>query len=61
MKPWYQSKLVWLGVLECAIGILGLVAAYLQNGSFTPADFVLLVSGALTVVLRVFFTDTAVG
>jgi len=57
-KPWYQSKLFWLGIIQTAIGILGIVADFLGAGDFTAQAVALLVMGALTVVLRVWFTDT---
>lgn len=60
MKSWYQSKLVWLGVIQTLIGSLGLVATYLADGVYTPEKFVLLASGILTVILRVWFTDSPV-
>lgn len=60
MKKWYESKLVWLGILQSIIGILGLVATFLEVGDFTPAAIVVLFSGALTIVLRVWFTDTSI-
>lgn len=60
MKHWYQSKLVWLGVIQSLIGILGLVATFLDAGDFTPASIVVLVSGALTIILRIWFTDTPI-
>ncbi len=60
MKAWYQSKLVWLGVVQTLIGALGLLADYLAKGVYTPEQVVLLFSGILTVVLRVWFTNTQV-
>jgi hypothetical protein len=49
-----------LGVIQTLIGVLGLVATFLEAGNFTAASVVVLVSGALTVILRVWFTDTAI-
>lgn len=60
MKAWYQSKLVWLGIVQTLIGSLGLLADYLANGAYTPEQVVLLFSGILTVILRVWFTNTQV-
>ena len=59
-KKWYESKLVWLGVIQTLIGILGLVATFLEAGNFTAPAVVMLVIGALTVVLRVWFTDVPI-
>ena len=58
MKPWYISKLTGLGVIQTLIGSLGLLAVYLEKGDFSPASFVILFSGILTVILRVWFTET---
>lgn len=59
-KPWYRSKLVWLGVIQTLIGCLALLADFLGAGSYTPQAVTILVMGALTVALRVWFTDTAI-
>ena len=56
-KPWYTSKLIWLGVVTTLVGSLDLVARLLQQVQVTPSDIVLLASGILTVVLRVWFTE----
>ena len=55
-KPWYQSKTIWVGIIQvlCAIGLL--VADFLQVGDFTAPAFVLLAVGILTIVLR-FLTE----
>ena len=38
-KPWYQSKLVWLGVVQTALGVLGLVAPLAFGlAAATPCD-----------------------
>lgn len=52
MKLWYQSKTFWIGAIEIAIGVLGLVATFLEAGNYTPEAFVLLTTGVLTVILR---------
>ena len=52
-KRWYRSRTIWVGILEIAIGVLGLVADHLASGQeWTPASIVLIVTGALTLVLR---------
>ena len=55
-KLWYQSKTMWIGLLEVVIGVLGLVAPFLGGKVYTPEAFVLLGIGVLTVILRK-FTD----
>jgi hypothetical protein len=59
-KPWYQSKIIWLGVLMTLLGVVPLVNSLLQKGVPAPTDFVELAGGILTVILRVWFTDTAI-
>jgi len=59
-KSWFQSKLVWLGILQTVIGVLGIVADFLGAGNYTPQAVTILVMGALTVGLRIWFTDTPI-
>lgn len=61
MKKWYESKLVWLGVIQSLIGMLAVLGEYLSKGDFSPVAVVTLVSGFLTVILRVWFTNTVIG
>ena len=58
-KAWYTSKTVWVGIIEIAIGVLGIGAEFLNKGDYSPASFVVLGIGILTVVLR-FMTTEAV-
>ena len=51
-KKFFESKLFWLGVIQIAIGVLGLLGPFLEVGNFSPEAFVPLVSGFLTIVLR---------
>ena len=60
MKAWYQSKLVWLGVIQFLIGCLGLIGEFLKNGDYSPFAVTVLLTGVLTVVMRVWFTDTSI-
>lgn len=63
-KKWYQSKLVWLGVLTTLLGIFPLVNVYIH--AVAPgAELVVEATGAflagiITVVLRIWFTDTGI-
>lgn len=59
-KKWYQSKLVWLGVVQTLIGAGQLVADLLKQSAITPTDITLLATGILTVILRVWFTEVPV-
>ena len=61
MKKWYQSKIVWLGVLQTIIGALVVVQDYVNNGGgIGPQELVLIATGILTVVLRVWFSGTPI-
>lgn len=60
MKSWYESKLVWLGVIQTLLGSLGVLYEFLERGDFSPAAVVLSVSGILTVIMRVWFTSTVI-
>lgn len=57
-KKWYESKLLWIGVLTSAVGILEVLTVWLEAAQFQPQDFTMLIVGVLTVVMRVWFTDT---
>ncbi len=61
MKRWYESKIVWVSIIQTAIGILALLAEYLRAGDYSPVALTLLVSGVLTCILRIWFTDMAIG
>ena len=52
-KPWYQSTLVWTGVIEAIIGALELVAKYLESGDFSSVALIMLIAGIFTVFRRV--------
>ena len=60
MKQWYISKTVWFGIIQTLIGVGLLLADFFGAGNFTAQAVTLLIVGALTVVLRVWFTDTAI-
>jgi hypothetical protein len=51
-KLWYQSKTIWAGIIEILIGVLGLLATFLNVGAYSPEAWVLLVVGVLTIILR---------
>ena len=56
-KKWYESKLVWLGVLVALQGIIPLVIDLVQKGQFDATGFLTLLSGIILVVLRVITND----
>jgi hypothetical protein len=57
-KPVLTSKIVWLGILMTLAGVIPVVVELLNKSAITPADCVLAFGGVLTVVLRIWFTDT---
>jgi hypothetical protein len=59
-KPWYLSKIVWLGVIVTLQGIVPLVVELLNKSAVSPADIALAFSGVLVVIVRVWFTDVNV-
>lgn len=60
-KKFYESKLFWLGIVQTLLGALAVISEFLQSGKpFDPLAVVLIVSGVLTVILRVWFTDTPI-
>ncbi len=62
MKPFYISKLVWLGIVQTLIGALTVVSEYLKSGKpIDPLGIILIVTGILTVILRIWFTDVPIG
>lgn len=60
-KAWYLSKLTWLGIVQFLIGALGLLAEFLKAGDYSPFAVTMLVSGILVVIMRVWFTNSAIG
>jgi len=52
-KKWYLSKTLWVGVLEILLAVLGLLATFLETGDFSASSYVLLVSGVITILLRI--------
>lgn len=60
MKAWYQSKVVWVGVISTLLGVLQLFAEWYDKGDFSVSGVVALVIGVLVIILRVWFTDTPI-
>ncbi len=51
-KNWWESKTIWVGILQilCSIGFS--VADFLQAGDFTGPAIALFVTGIISIVLR---------
>ena len=59
-KTVFQSKIVWLGIIETLIGSGQLLAEYLNAGDFSEIAITHLVIGMLTIVSRIWFTNTTI-
>lgn len=59
-KKWYKSKLVWLGVIITLQGMIPLLIELVNKQVITVADMLTLFSGALVIVLRVWFTEAEI-
>jgi hypothetical protein len=59
MKNWYESKLVWMGVLTALLGIIPLVQEMISKGPVDATALLTLLSGVIVVVLRV-WTNTPI-
>lgn len=59
-KNWFQSKIVWVGVINTVIAMLTLGGEFLQKAEFSPVAVSVFITGILTVVLRIWFTDTPI-
>ena len=56
-KPWYASKLVWIGVMQFVYASADLVAAFIEQADYSPTSIAALITGVLTIVFRIWFTD----
>lgn len=59
-KPWYTSKIVWVNVVATVAAVVDI----LTQGKLIPVDtvpYLVSVVAILNVILRVWFTDTALG
>jgi hypothetical protein len=63
MKPWYQSKAIWLAIITFVLAIIPVVAAFVKVLSPTTAMVldagVLMVTSILQAAIRI-FTDTVI-
>lgn len=60
LKAWYQSKIVWLSIIQFLIAFLGLLGEFLQKADYSPIAITMLFSAVLMVVMRIWFTDTTI-
>jgi len=59
-KPWYQSKVFWLGVITTLLGVIPIVTELASQTSVNPAALGTALTGILVVIVRVWFTDAPV-
>lgn len=59
-KKWFESKIVWVGLINTVIAILAIGGEFLQKAEFSPIAISAFITGVLTVVLRVWFTNTEI-
>jgi len=59
-KKWWESKIVWLGIIETLIGVLQIVQQQIEVGSLNGAGVVNILIGALTIIMRVWFTNKVI-
>lgn len=53
MKKWYESKTVWLAILQFVAGLIGLAIGVLQSEQeITAASVVVILKSLLDLVLR---------
>ncbi len=57
---WYQSKLVWLGVIITFQGAVPVIVELLNKQVVSPADILVALSGIGTVILRVWFSTARI-
>jgi hypothetical protein len=59
-KKWYLSKLILLGIIITFQGCVPIVVDLINKASVSPADVLVALSGVGTVIIRIWFTDTAI-
>lgn len=59
-KAWYKSKVVWLGVITTLLGAVPVLVDLANAYNIPVAAVGTAVIGVLTVVVRVWFTDTVI-
>lgn len=60
MKKWYQSKILWVGVMQLVYGSAMMIAEFIEAASFAPTSIAAFVCGLLLIVFRIWFTDYSI-
>jgi hypothetical protein len=53
IKPWYQSKTIWIGILTTLAGIIPLVVELINKQAFDAGAIAAVVLGIMQIVRRV--------
>jgi hypothetical protein len=65
IKKWYQSKILWAAIVTILLGVVPLVLEFIKavapSSLTTAAAVFTLISGVLTLIWRVFFTNQPIG
>lgn len=59
-KAWYQSKIVWLGILTTILGIVPILVDLAKAYNVDVVAVGTAVIGILTVIVRIWLTDTGI-
>jgi hypothetical protein len=63
-KPWYRSKILWAAVVTMLLGFVPLLLDFFKALPLFSVPvitaFLTLISGILTLIWRVFFTDQVI-
>lgn len=58
MKPWYESKTIWINLIVFLIAVIGL---FVDSNLFDQYDqYLIMAIAVLNLVLRYFFTSTKI-
>ena len=57
-KPFYTSKIFWMGILETIIGVAEIVRVAVDAGDWSVIGIIALVTGVATLISRIWFTNT---
>lgn len=59
-KAWYQSKIVWLGIITTLLGVVPILVELAKAYNVDAVAVGTAVIGILMVIVRVWFTDTGI-
>ena len=59
-KAWYQSKIVWLGILTTILGVVPILVELAKAYNIDAVAVGTAIIGILTVIVRIWLTDTGI-